>query len=499
MSAAGFPHWVLLEPFVFRRDDDESFPDESSAPIRASATTSWGAVFRIAFDLADPPLISRLYAHLPEPGFLGPDKATPLAILATHRHLALLRVATETPVLGTVQDFYIYNAENPSSLELLPPCTEPDIDYARGDRRIPRRGTTPAKEGAPARQRMLAVRSMGLLCRGGGEFAVAELKLFKLSNTVHADICCFKSAAGLGKWDSNRVPILHSDNPDDFRQLTLWQTDAVIPSDRWLCWIDYYRGILFCDLFGGPTPTVSFIRFPLEEFPSTHNRSIASSWLYRGVSVIDAGSVLKFVDVARDDDIGYGALEPGASFTITCHTLPLGSMALKNRLGSTVWNKDAVGRMLWNKDSTVTSTQLWSTYPSDGLPRGIPMFPQVNIARPHLVHFLLIEFGCALKKMWLVTINMNTKTVESFSPLIKGMEDRGKVDFDLTQERSICPKRFIPCELSRTEGVCCWKLLAVGSEGYYFLPSVSVFGNSFLSKFSTTTLPSTFACQPSVS
>ncbi|CAN6242746.1 unnamed protein product [Urochloa humidicola] len=39
-AAGGFTSWVLLERFVFRRDDDESFPDETSAPIRASATTS---------------------------------------------------------------------------------------------------------------------------------------------------------------------------------------------------------------------------------------------------------------------------------------------------------------------------------------------------------------------------------------------------------------------------------------------------------------------------
>ena len=86
MSAGGLPSWVLLEPFVFRRDDDESFPDESKAPIRATGTTSWGARFRIAFALAEPPRISRLYAQLPVPGFLDRKVGTPLGIVATHRH-----------------------------------------------------------------------------------------------------------------------------------------------------------------------------------------------------------------------------------------------------------------------------------------------------------------------------------------------------------------------------------------------------------------------------
>ena len=101
-AAMRFPSLVMLEPFVFRRDDEDSFPDDTKAPIRASATTSWGARFSIAFDIAKPPSISRLYALLLEPGFLPPRVCTPLKILATHRHLALFRVSTLTPEERTV-------------------------------------------------------------------------------------------------------------------------------------------------------------------------------------------------------------------------------------------------------------------------------------------------------------------------------------------------------------------------------------------------------------
>ncbi|CAO2034010.1 unnamed protein product [Urochloa humidicola] len=120
-AAAGFPKWVLLEPFVFRRDDEDSFPDETKAPIRASGTTSLEAPFNVAFSLAEPPLISRLYAQLP--GFPDPKKEVPLAILATHRNLALLRVATSVSE-GFRQDFFIYDSasgdKNRCSLKALP-------------------------------------------------------------------------------------------------------------------------------------------------------------------------------------------------------------------------------------------------------------------------------------------------------------------------------------------------------------------------------------------
>ncbi|CAN6297671.1 unnamed protein product [Urochloa humidicola] len=135
MRAAGigtsFPNWVLLEPFVFRRDDDESFPDDTKAPIRASGTTSWGVNIRVAFSLAEPPFISRLYAQLPEPGVSPRKRTASTAILATHRHLALLPTTINTPSDGLVQNFFIFraNQNNPSksSLQLLPLVPSPSL------------------------------------------------------------------------------------------------------------------------------------------------------------------------------------------------------------------------------------------------------------------------------------------------------------------------------------------------------------------------------------
>ncbi|KAF8677282.1 hypothetical protein HU200_046767 [Digitaria exilis] len=453
MSDPAFPNWAILEPFVFRRDDSSSFPDKTKAPIRASATTSWGASFRIAFVFADPPRVSRLYAQLP--GFPDPKKQTPLAILGTHRHLALLRVGMQTPARDIIQDFFVYSAHDPSELRLLPPCTAPHTDDSL--RPIPLEEEE-EEEGAPAQRRLLGVTSMGLVSRGEGEqdFAVVELKLSNLTRTeVCADICLFRSSPDLlpsarvlpggeigGQWDSMRVPIVRSSDPDDTWQLCLWQTDAVVPVGRWLCWIDYRRGILFCDVFGrGPTPTVSFLRFPLDEFPSTHNRSNACSWVYRVVTPIDGGQALKFVDVARNDHVVYGALQKFGAFTVTCHTLQLGSVA--------VLNKSTLSSLVWRKDSTTTSDELWSANPPERLPRGILMFPLVNIDRPQVVHFLFSDFKHVLKKICVVAIDMSTNNVESCYKYVNGKEDTGTVDADLTKERSTCPRPFLPCEFSK--------------------------------------------------
>ncbi|KAF8685817.1 hypothetical protein HU200_043724 [Digitaria exilis] len=451
MSAAAFSNWAILEPFVFRRDDYSSFPDKTKAPIRASATTSLGVPFRIAFVFADPPLVSRLYAQLP--GFPDPEKVMPLAILGTHRHLVLLRVASQSSTGNTVQDFFVYTADDPSELRLLPPCTEPYMEYTRRLYRRqprclrPRPLSTPREE----KRRLLEVTSMGIISRGEGEqeeLAVVELKLYKRRRTeVYADICLFRSSSDSdhspggqivagGEWDSMRVPIEIGSNPDDLRQLCLWETDAVVPVGSWLCWVDYYRGLLFCDVFQGPTPTVSFLRLPLDKFPSDPKHITPCSWLYCSVNPIhDDGRALKFFNVDRNDRVGYGPLRSGGAFTVTCHTLQLGSDVA-------VLNKSTLDSLVWHKDTKLTSGDLWSANPPERLPRGILMAPLVDMDKPHVVHFLFSDYSYALKKEWLVAIDMNSSKVVSSSKYINGREDVGTVDDDLTRERSICPVPF---------------------------------------------------------
>ncbi|CAL5024283.1 unnamed protein product [Urochloa decumbens] len=461
-AAEGFPKWVLLERYLFRRDKD-SFPDKSKAPIRASATTSWGADFSIAFSVVEPPRISRLYAHMPTPAFPHPDKELPLLMLATHRHLALFMVSSSQ--VG-VQNFFIFRADekNPSSslLKLLPTCTEPEIDYSRGgDRLRPRylpSNATPSRRqpsNATPRPRLMTS-SLGLWCGDKEELVVAELTVFVPTRDRHctkafADICLLRSSftgdqLG-GEWGSMRVPIL-TDNHDNLMKLARWQTNAIIPFKQWLCWIDYRQaGILFCDLSSKVhDPTISFLRFPLLNrsplITSTHKSPLTTPYkttcntFYGGVSVVDHGRLLKFVNVARYDGLVYKALKPGAGFTITCHTLVLGD-----------------GSMEWKEDYTITSHDLHE------LPPGIPMFPRVDMDRPHVVHFHYIEFGSASEKMWVLSIDMSTKTVESFylymdvNVYLKvdknsrlQMED---ADFFRSIRMSPTPSPFLPCEFPR--------------------------------------------------
>ena len=156
-------------------------------------------------------------------------------------------------------------------------------------------------------------------------------------------------------------------------------------------------------------------------------RSSTLSFLYRGVSVVDDGRALKFIDVARDDGVAFGALKPGASFTIPCHTLELSG-------------DDTMG-WKWNPaDYKVTSSELWNDEYPGCLPRDILMYPQVDIDRPSVVHFLLSEFGHVNKNsMWVVSIDMSKKVLHTSSPYINGNED----DADCIKEKSMNPRHFL--------------------------------------------------------
>ncbi|TVU41783.1 hypothetical protein EJB05_15331, partial [Eragrostis curvula] len=288
----------------------------------------------------------------------------------------------ETPSFVTVQDLFVFHvgAGAPCSIKAIPPCTLPDLDYVvlpdGSPPTSPPRPLPPQQEEEKKRRRrLMTAKSMGILCRGGSdqeEFAVAEMLLFKPSRfEVYADIFLLRSSSTSspadelpqlgGEWTSMRVPIHISDDhrkADDTWKLCLWQTDTVIPfGNKYLCWVDYYRGILFVDVFA-EGPTISFLRFPLAAFPDTHNRSIACSWLYRCVTAIN-GDTLKFVDVARNDGVGYGALKPRVGFTVTCHTLTV------------VTGNNG---MVWSQDCAVTSDELWSANPHERPPRDVLMW-----------------------------------------------------------------------------------------------------------------------------
>ena len=133
MAAAALPKWVMLERFVFRRDDPNSFrKDERTS---ASCITCTGTRIEVSFVLAEPPTPSRVYLSWPE----GPKDEQVCHLVAAHRDLVLIRLSSlvdESVPFGEARhEYFIYIAaptfQVPPFLRSLPQCMEYDPDLER--------------------------------------------------------------------------------------------------------------------------------------------------------------------------------------------------------------------------------------------------------------------------------------------------------------------------------------------------------------------------------
>uniref|UniRef100_A0ACD5X5I5 Uncharacterized protein n=1 Tax=Avena sativa TaxID=4498 RepID=A0ACD5X5I5_AVESA len=211
MQAAG----MMLNRFVFRRDDDGSFPDEATTATRAISSTSLGRSFIVALLPANPPAVSRLYVQWPRSPreTVDPeDKVT--EVLTGHRRLFLLRTTSRLMVdkIPYRQDYFVFKAgsgRGTSWIKRLPPCTEPIVLSLHG------RNT--------AVDRWFDADSVGLVHGSNDQYGVVQLaKFFEIPLTttrkMGAELCVFSpslsSSRGVvaeGKWNVLKLQICHSE------------------------------------------------------------------------------------------------------------------------------------------------------------------------------------------------------------------------------------------------------------------------------------------------
>ncbi|XP_051224214.1 uncharacterized protein [Lolium perenne] len=441
-EAANIP-WMMLERFVFvRNDDDGSFPDDAAAPMRANSSTSFGDRFTIALLLAAPPGVSRLYVQWQrgprEP--VDPDSRETL-LLTSDRRLFLLSTTSRSKLERTrpiQQDFFVFRASfsaGRSALTRLPSCTEPIL--------LPLHG----KEIAV--YRWFHHNTIGIV-RGRGsdidKFAVVQLAKFvdfPGHRKMGAELCVFRSGfpsskskdeVAEGNWEVLKLPIHHSD--EEFSDLEGWSTDGTITFKNSICWVDYHHGgiLLYTPALaaGGTEDIISYIRLPIDNRPRNSLPSQYPLERYRSLCVTGPrnNEQLKFIDVARKDDAFFGMIRDGSSFTITCHTFT-----------TTYGHK-------WHKDADITSKELWHPKSRKSLiPRNaVTTFPLVSWDEPHLIHFIMSELTNKIDMVLLVVVDIIKKKAVSVSTYIEGEEDLCGKHADMVSHRSRLPRSFLPCQ-----------------------------------------------------
>ncbi|CAM0878265.1 unnamed protein product [Alopecurus aequalis] len=357
-SAAAYPRWILLEYSEGCGDPD--------AKTVAHARTSKGRPIIVSFVLAAPPAVSRLRLH--SPGL--PDRVHMRSlVIAAHGDSVLVNIET-TSYRGErkdvfASDYFIYCAGDaatkpslPPSLSLLPPCY-----------------LTKQEERKPKATRYMPYEGTAILRRGHDDVLVAALdsvlnKKEKQSGPVEIELCLLRS----GDWEVMRLPVIHDEGKT--KEVSCWWTDGVIPvGDRFLLWVDYYRGIIYSDVWQ-QIPELRYVSLPVEPNPFRMNNRGGSR--YRSLCATAGGSLVRFVEVFSRCCCGYPL-----QFATTC-------AVSHNAFTVTTWALQMDDMMTWDKVGVIDCDEIWSLPGYHGVvPRIKPEYLTVSLDDPDVICFVV--------------------------------------------------------------------------------------------------------------
>ncbi|CAO2197504.1 unnamed protein product [Urochloa humidicola] len=434
------PSWVVVEREICRKEL-ASFSDDD--PTSAKAYASNGETVRVSFILRALPRASRLCVHCPE----GRELSCFDTILAAHGNAVLFRLEVDykgLPAARYAADYFIYWASRDGSrLSRLPRCYSTKEEIAAAElgswRRNPRLAPAPGRS-----------RGMGLLVTdGGGDFVVAELhlnlarlegdgvdapleaQLFRLRAVREGD-----DTTGACEW-ACKWEVKHAKargGKAKFRDLLCWwRADTVVPYGRYLCWVDYSRGVIFCDVYHG-SPDLQYLSLPVDHIPFGYPDPCRIGWpqASRAVRITKYGT-MKFINISRSDGMLSGASEPGSDFTITISTL------MHRSYDDMGWEKDA--------NATIGAAQLWNMEGySDQLPRVAPQFPLLSMDDPNIIYFVLADghtFGAGAKA-WVVALSIDSSKVLWYKHIkaTPSDEDAETIPYNIFHSMPFFPTEF---------------------------------------------------------
>lgn len=287
---------------------------------------------------------------------------------------------------------------------------------------------------------MFRLEDIGFLCKGD-HFVVADLKISPTDGNayfeddippVQAGLCLFRSWEAKDNWEATVPHIRHQKGQG--KDLIWWQTDVVIPFDNYLCYIDYFRGIFFVDVFS-KCPELSFLQLPVK----THcSNPIDPKTGFRGCPAVSRsvcvtkGGTMKFVEVVTTATFVLGSSSyDSSSFTINQWILR---------------NDD----MTWERQTTMQGTELWSLPGYGDLLRSTPSFPLVSMEEPSVIYFVLKSRSCDERnETWVIVVDMSKRTLLSVVPYTEVFKNCFESDGNMASRNIATNRAFIPCEIPK--------------------------------------------------
>lgn len=439
-SGGGHPRWMMLDPFLRqpRIEEDDSTSGRAAAAV-AYACTSTGDGVGVGLKAVAPPLTSRLLLHWRPKLRCTSSSSSPdihnddysrsregtlvgAVALAAHRNCILVSLPIAMGwKLPLREDLFVYQPASPCArLTRLPNCGHHMINLD-------------------------TEKNIGLLSRRrrdttDDEFAVAHLSVtqkgtLRTACPVNAELCV---TTGSWRTTNGNVPIRHA--ASHRMDLIWWRSDAVISlGDSTIGWVDYLRGILFCDDVFSPDPELRYVPLPVNPYPGAEEpgRMLRTEQLIcRSVCV--TGAAVKFVDAAPWNAWFYGA--PDYS---------------RRPAAITAWTLGGEDRSTWTEDGRIDVADFHALAKGQDLPCTRLEFPVVDMNDPRIVHCALRQrsrwFGVE-DEVFMVAVDTSSKALVG-SPLrytwrCKAGAVQGDTDCDATCFNLQVCEPFLPCEFS---------------------------------------------------
>jgi hypothetical protein len=413
--AAIYPGWVMLNHHGLGRR--HCFPADANNTV-ASCLSSAGKRIHASFHLAAPPGNSALFLDWPD--VRDADQVQRTEVSTAHGDSVLIQ-SRDCTHLGSSAPFeyFVYRAGGgPPSMSPLPPCCLP----------MPWEGADSQR-----RSRLMGSTDTGLLRRGEDDLVVAQLIVMSAS----AEFCVLRSDSLPFVWESKRPSVVYAEGAKGDELNQWWGTDAVVPiGDQFLCWVDYFRGLLLCDMFDlDNEPVLQYVPLPLDPNQGRARRDLQQPFKNaRNIGTTTSGAV-RFVSVDRRCCCG-GLLESSCprsrfSFTVTTWTLGMDSMT-------------------WSTDGMLHSDELWALPGYEGLPRVTPEFPVLSMYDDAAICLMVRHYDVDADdiRIWMIKVDAKSKTLLSIVPYnsarYKPMDD----DEDESQDH-FDGIGFIPSEVSK--------------------------------------------------
>ncbi|KAM0848898.1 hypothetical protein ACQ4PT_054095 [Festuca glaucescens] len=180
--------------------------------------------------------------------------------------------------------------------------------------------------------------------------------------------------SGEREWELKRLPLIHDEGK--LQEISCWDTDKAIPvGNRFLFWVDYYRGIIYSDVWE-ETPELRYMSLPVKPDPSRYHKHGRHGLSYRSLGATDTGDAVRFVEV-------FARCCCGCRGTTFC-------ARSSYAFNITTWDLRMDDMTTWDKVGVVDCDELWSHPSYHGVvPHIRPEYPTVSADDPDVLCFMV--------------------------------------------------------------------------------------------------------------